>query len=303
MQIVYQNQVRLFDDVKQSRRDYALLEEQLHELSQNPSIAKLEGQIEREKNLRRQLRLDLDTIVSQIAIERDNKSRILEAIETAKEKIESYQEQQKELNQKHPDKLVLANTQYYALKQRLNDHDEISSYLARSNASSTNQKLRAETEIIALMRTYIIQFHFSAAPQLEYLLKFQQEANAIRNNNLIRYEQEAIELRRNSEIGFKEEFVNKLRASIENAKQQIAELNVALKDKYFGTDTYQLISKASENPEFKVYYDLIMSNDFVSNQDLFTENLSKRHEAVLMELFNKIASTDPEYEKTIVSIF
>jgi uncharacterized protein YPO0396 len=126
---------------------------------------------------------------------------------------------------------------------------------------------------------------------------FELEAIQIRNHNLVRYEQEATELRRNSEIGFKEEFVGKLRASIENAQQQIEDLNIALVDKTFGSDSYQLTYKASDHPDYKIYYEIIMGNEAISKHTLFTENLTKKNETILMELFEKIASNDPEFDQ------
>ena len=79
--------------------------------------------------------------------------------------------------------------------------------------------------------------------------------------------------------------------------KEIAELNQALTGKHFGTDSYELVTRPSDNPEFKTYYDIIMDSDAVVKHTLFTENLSKRKEVILMELFNKIASFDPENDK------
>ncbi|HHX76450.1 MAG TPA: hypothetical protein GX698_03640, partial [Acholeplasmataceae bacterium] len=156
---------------------------------------------------------------------------------------------------------------------------------------------RAESDVVNLMRQYITNYHFGAAPDISELIEFEKEYNLINDNNLMRYEQEAIDLRRASETGFREEFVGKLRASIEAAQIQIAELNQALKGKRFGTDSYEIITRPSDNPEFKTYYDIIMDSDAITKHTLFTENLSKRKEVVLMELFNKIASFDPENDK------
>ena len=202
------------------------------------------------------------------------------------------------MSQKHPEKLSLANTQFYAMKMKYkHDHDQISNYLAQSTVSLNSQIIKAEADIVNQMKLYIQLFHFGAAPSMEQLVYFEQEAQMIRNNNLVRYEMEATELRRSSEIGFKEEFVGKLRASIENAQQQIAELNFALTDKTFGTDSYQLIYKASENPDYKLYYQIIMGTDAITKHTLFTEGLTKKNEQILMELFEKIASNDPEYDQ------
>jgi energy-coupling factor transporter ATP-binding protein EcfA2 len=296
-QMVHQNQLRYFELIKQTRKAYLAIEQQLSGMSKDAKMEKIDAQIESEKSNRRSLRLESDRLVGEIATKRDERQRIIDGIENIRTKIEDYFKEQKKLAQKHPEKLSLANTQFYALKMRFKqNHDEITDYIAKANVSLNNQIIKGEAELLSNMRTYNMQFHFGASPSLEDLDMYEQEINLIRNNNLIKYETEASELRKNSEVGFKEEFVNKLRASIENAQQQVAELNIALKDKTFGTDSYQLICKASDNPDYKVYYDMIMGGDSLK-PTLFTEGLSKRNEAILMELFEKIASNDPEYDQ------
>lgn len=298
VQLMHQNQIRFIDLIKQTRRELASIEEQLQALSQDQNLEKLAQKVEQERNNRRQLRLDLERVAGEIATERDERQRSLNQIEEMQEKVEDFNKEQRELHQKHPEKLSVANTQFYALKLKYKqNHEAISEYLARSSVSLDTQMIKAEANLLNHMRAYIQLYHFSAAPTLEYLIHFEQEAELIRNNNLISYEEEATGLRRSSEISFKEEFVNRLRDSIEKAQHQIAELNVALQNKTFGSDSYQLICRASESPDYKVYYDMIMSNDSVFKHTLFTEGLTKRNESILMELFEKIASNDPEFDQ------
>jgi len=296
-QLIHQGHLRYLDLIKQTRREYTQLEEQVLGLGKDKNLQKIDEQIEKERHNRKQLRIDSDKLVGEIATHRDERQKIRDLIEDIKEKLDAFLEAQKELAKKHPEKLSLANTQFYALKMKhQHDHDAITTYLAQSNVSLNSQIIKAGADLVNLMKSYIQLHHFGAAPDLEHLIYFEQEAQMIRNNNLIRYEQEASELRRSSEIGFKEEFVGKLRASIENAQQQIEELNFALQDKTFGSDSYQLIYRASEHPDFKQYFDIIMGNEAISKHTLFTEGLSKRKEQILMELFEKIASNDPEYD-------
>ncbi|MBE0700218.1 MAG: hypothetical protein IH571_00875 [Acholeplasmataceae bacterium] len=296
-QLIHQNQIRYFDLIKQTRKEYTQIEAQLNALGKDKNLEKIDLQIDSEKQNRKQLRMDSEQIVGEIATNREERQRIFDHIEDIKEKIDEFSKLQKQLAHKHPEKLSMANTQFYALKMKFKqDHDAITNYLAVSNVSLNTQIIKAEADIVNQMKLYNATHHFGAAPSLDELDAYEQESNVIRNNNLVRYEQEATDLRRNSEIGFKEEFVNKLRASIENAQQQIAELNVALKDKTFGTDSYQLLCKASDLPDYKMYYEIIMGHDSVSKHTLFTEGLSKKNETILMELFEKIASNDPEYD-------
>ena len=297
-QLVHQGQLRYFDLIKQTRREYTTIEEQIRSLGTDKNMEKIDAQIDKAKLIRKDLRIESDRLVGEIATQRDDRQKLYDLIEDIKDKLQDFMKAQKELSLKSPDKLSLANTQFYALKMRFKqDHDEITNYLAQSNTSLSNQIVRGEADLTNQMKAYIQVYHFGAAPTYDELDSFDQEATNIRNHNLVRYEQEATELRRSSEIGFKEEFVGKLRASIENAQQQIEELNYALQDKTFGSDSYQLIYRASESPDYKLYYDIIMSNQAITKHTLFTEGLSKKNEQILMELFEKIASNDPEYDQ------
>ncbi len=296
--IVSSNQIRYFEVVKQTRKEYIELEQKVTNLSNNPKIAELESQLDEERNKKRQLRLDFEKLADQMADLRSEKTRILEQIEASRDDLSNYLEEQKSWSQKYPTLLPVAYTQFSALKERYqSNYDLISKDLAQSTIQIKSQNAKAESDVVNLMRQYITNYHFGAAPDLSELIEFEKEYHLINDNNLMRYEQEAIDLRRASETGFREEFVGKLRASIEAAQIQIAELNQALKGKRFGTDTYEIITRPSDNPEFKTYYDIIMDSDAIAKHTLFTENLSKRKEVVLMELFNKIASFDPENDK------
>lgn len=296
--ILNQNKLSSFGLIKELRREIAQLEDQYEKLSQDPNFEKIQEQLEQEKRRKQQLNIENESLVSKIANLRADKERYIDHVSDVKVKIDKYLEDQKNLTLRNPEILNIAKTQYYALKQKNNtDYNKVTDYLAKSNTSLYNQVQRQEIEIVNTMRQYVVSYSFNSEPNIDSLFKFEQEANIIRNNNLIKYEQQAVDLRHSTEISFKEEFVNKLRASIQNAQQQIEELNFALDGKTFGTDTYQLVYQPSEDPEFKRYFKIIMENDTTDNQTLFTSSLSKRNEDILMELFEKISSDNPEYDK------
>ncbi|WP_025725252.1 ATP-binding protein [Acholeplasma granularum] len=296
--IVASNQVRYFESIKDTRKAYIELESKVQSLQSNPKITELEMQLEAERNKKRQLRLDYERLADQMADARSEKTRILEQIDSSRDDLNEYLKEQKQWSQKYPTLLPVAYTQFAALKERFQlNYDLISRDLAQSTIQIQSQNARAESDVINLMRQYITNYHFGAAPDLSELIEFEKEYVLIKDNNLMKYEQEAIDLRKASEVGFREEFVGKLRAGIEAAQIQISELNLALSGKRFGTDSYEIITRPSDNPEFRTYYDIIMDSDAVATHSLFTENLSKRKEIVLMELFNKIASFDPENDK------
>lgn len=297
-QIIHQNHIRYIDEIKETRREYTHLQDQLTDLVNSPSIAKLEAQLNVERNRKRQLKMDSDRIVSEIGAIRNERQQLSDLIEETKAKLADYTMEQEELAKLHSDKLTSAHTQFYALKQRFNNSNSaIADSLVKDNTAVSSQIARTETELVNLMRMYVREYFFASEPNYEHLDEFIKEATIIRSNNLVQYEYQATELRRNSEIGFKEEFVNKLRASIETAQQKIDDLNIALEGKVFGNDSYRLIYQASVEPDFKLYYDMIMNASSLDENALFTEGLSKKNEQILMELFDKIASTNPEHDK------
>lgn len=297
-QVLHQGQVRFLDLIKQTRKEYTAIEEQIEEIGKSKTLQHIEDQIDKARQQKKELRFESDELVGKIATQREERQRVLDRIDDVKDKLDEFVEEQKILAKKHPEKLSIANTQFYALKQRhKQNHDAITTYLAQSTVSLNSQIIKDKADLTNSMKQYNELYHFGAAPALDELIYYEQEANKIRANDLVRYEQEATDLRKSSEVGFKEEFVGKLRASIENAQQQIAELNYALQDKKFGSDSYQLTYKASDHPDYKLYYDIIMSNQAIRKHTLFTEGLSKKKEIVLMELFDKIASNDPEHDQ------
>ncbi len=296
--LINQNNLRFFNQVKTTRKEMAMLEEQYNSLALNPDVQKLEEEIDNEKNRRRQLRLDNEKVISEIANARDERTRVLESIDNIKIKLDEFMDAQKELALKNPEVLAVSQTQFHALKQKTKeDYNKISQDIASSNTTIRTQNSKLDNDLTNQMRAYIHNYSFGKEPNIESLIYFEQEANLIKNQNLIKYEIEATELRKASEASFKEDFVNKLRASIENAQQQIEELNFALKGKKFGTDQYQLVYSPSLDPEYKLYYNIIMSVNTDSHDTLFTESLSKKNERILMELFEKISSDNPEYDR------
>ncbi|KND62625.1 SbcC/MukB-like Walker B domain-containing protein, partial [Candidatus Phytoplasma phoenicium] len=87
-----------------------------------------------------------------------------------------------------------------------------------------------------------------------------------------------------------------LKESIDNAQQQIKNLNSILKNRPFGNDFYQIITKVTKNSEYQKYYSLFIKNNDLQNLNLFTDNVNSYKEILLDELFQKIISFEEEYE-------
>src|SRR5690606_25433200 len=189
-QILSSNKARFFKTIKQVRREFIELEEKVNNLAKNPQFTELEAQLQDERNKKRQLRLDYEKLSDKMADLRSEKTRILEQIEEARTNLDEYLAEQKELHQKYPTLINTAYQQFNALKEKYqNNFDLISRDLAQSTVAINSQNAKAENEVVNLMRAYITNYHFGAAPDISELIHFEKEANLIRDNNLMKYEQ------------------------------------------------------------------------------------------------------------------
>lgn len=297
-QILSQNQLMYFESVEELRKEILQLERKIESYQSDKSVKDIELELDKEREIKRNLRLDSDSLLGDITSVKDKKSQIMQNLDQTKHMLDEFVKEQKEFSESHPEKLAIAQTQYYNLKQKCgHDYQRVNDFIAKSDVSLNNLLPKLENQVVNLMREYIYKYSFNAESNKENINLFIQEANIIKNQNLVQYELQAVELRKNSETSFKEEFVNKLRASIQSAQAQIEELNVALEGKTFGSDQYKIVAYPSKDKEYQMYYNLIMGSKDFEDQSLFTEGLNKRQEQVLMELFEKIASDDPQYDK------
>lgn len=99
---------------------------------------------------------------------------------------------------------------------------------------------------------------------------------------------------------FREDFISKLKANIDEVKNQIEELNDALKNSRFGVDQYHFNVKPKN--EYKRFYEMITDNMLMEGQNLWSEAFNTKYSEEIKELFSKLTSSDiydETYQKNI----
>ncbi|KXT29462.1 mukB N-terminal family protein [Candidatus Phytoplasma oryzae] len=279
--------------------EFNKIKEKKEKIKNNPHLINLEQNLKEQQDEKVQKTKKMDNILFNIA-EKTNHINIL------KTKIISIEEEllkiQKELqNNENKVNINLEAIQIqfnnYLVKFK-NNYDIISSHVKESTIQIEKQKNKQKIKIMTLMNTYITNHNLvNISLETNNINFFLKEYHLINIKNLVNYEQEAKELSVKIEIIFKEEFVNKLKESLENAKQQIKKLNKILKNKPFGNDYYQIITKPSENLEYNRYYSIFKENNNNQTQNnLIIENINNYKNILLDELFKKIMSFNKEYE-------
>ncbi|MCF8019381.1 MAG: hypothetical protein K9L62_08220 [Vallitaleaceae bacterium] len=85
---------------------------------------------------------------------------------------------------------------------------------------------------------------------------------------------------------FKDDFLSKLKYNIDVVREQINELNDALKNMSFGKDTYAF--KMTPNSYYRRYYDMIMDPNLLDDFNIFSFGFQEKYGDVIEELFKKI---------------
>ena len=106
-----------------------------------------------------------------------------------------------------------------------------------------------------LRREYVLTYKLSYDITKESNVEFDRDIENIRDVKLPQYQAKIKDAYEKATKEFKDDFIFKLKTSIESVRNQIDELNEALKDAKFGQDSYQFV--VTPAPQYREYYDMI----------------------------------------------
>ncbi len=135
--------------------------------------------------------------------------------------------------------------------------------------------------------------------------EFEQELKQLKEIELPKYTDKIEDSRKKAYEQFRIEFLDKLKSNIDEVKSQIKELNNALGEHKFGTDSYSF--KVSPKQEYKRFYNMITDEMLLGDWGIGQEQFNQKYSEEIKELFDKITTTDinsnlisdEEYEKNI----
>lgn len=152
-------------------------------------------------------------------------------------------------------------------------------------------------ELIKLQSEYNNSFHFGAAVSLEGMEAFQWEYQNLKGSRMIEYEENINNARKKAEEQFKEHFIAKLQENIYGAQQEFKKLNNALKGIKFGEDEYEF--KCNPSKEYNKFYEMVMDENNLGADTLFSGLFQQRHKEAMDELFARITIDDEQSQKAL----
>jgi hypothetical protein len=115
---------------------------------------------------------------------------------------------------------------------------------------------------------------------------FSTELNELKDTQLAKYEDKIKDAKEKAQNQFQEDFISKLKQNIDTVKEQINELNDALKAVVFGRDSYHF--EVRPDSYYKKYYDMITDNMLLEGFNLFSREFQSKHSDAIDELFKQI---------------
>lgn len=157
---------------------------------------------------------------------------------------------------------------------------------------STKEQDAAQRKLFSARREYTDRFK-PCSFRVEAMDndEFESEQKLLEESELPKY-REKIKIARESAMEqFQNDFLAKLKSSIDQVQDQVKNLNRALRQAQFGTDSYQF--RVERNPDYAEYYDMIMAPELMEGDvGLFALPFQEKYGQLIDKLFSQITMAD-----------
>ena len=144
------------------------------------------------------------------------------------------------------------------------------------------------SQLVKARRDYCRDYHLSYDAEATDNNQFNAELADFRDVKLPEYKEKIKDSYDKATQQFKDDFIFKLRSAIEEAEDQIENLNQALKESSFGTDLYHFTVKP--RTEYRRYYDML-KDDIILETDENESKFLEKYKDVMEDLFRQISDT------------
>ena len=121
--------------------------------------------------------------------------------------------------------------------------------------------------------------------------EFEAEQKLLEESELPKYREKIKAARESAMEQFQNDFLAKLKSSIDQVQDQVKNLNRALRQAQFGTDSYQF--RVERNPDYAEYYDMIMDPELMEGDvGLFAQPFQDKYGQLIEKLFSQITTAD-----------
>lgn len=161
----------------------------------------------------------------------------------------------------------------------------------RSTKGEQTKYDQKRKELQELRMDYNRLFHMTHETHAEDNGDFDRALEELRGNKLPLYLKEITDAKEKTYDQFRDEFLAKLKDNFDRIKQQLKELNDAIKASNFGNDQYRY--KVEPKPEYRHFYDMI-TDDLLMTEGMNLSSFAfrEKHGDAIDELFRMIIDVE-----------
>ena len=160
-----------------------------------------------------------------------------------------------------------------------------------------NKKTEFGSELMKFQSKYNSKYSCDLGTDINQIQEYVNEHYKLVSSDIIKYDEELKKAKENCEQEFRESFLARLKENIENANLEFKNLNSALKDIYYGEDSYKFEITKSKRKES--IYQMIMSKNNMEGFNLLSSSYNDEFKEEMEDLFGKLTAFDDKGEKVL----
>lgn len=278
--------------IQRYESQYREAQAELKKAQQDPTLIELMNQIEICKRQKNELEGKKEGLQKEEARLNTNNEQLTKDVEGLIYEMQQEKERHDALSDKHPLESRLAEDKY---RQNLRSK---SARVIAENFVPLKAKYQKEKEELLygagglreLQESFNYTFDHDFLRGVEGIRDYIEAKNKLEAVELVRFEEELRKAQEECERIFKSDFLSRMKENIENAHNEFRNLNKALKDIYYGEDSYKFVLSCNKQKES--LYRMITSDNNMEGFNLWTRAFEEEYKEEMKELFDKLMTKD-----------
>lgn len=273
--------------------------EELQAANQNPTLIELQIKLEQVQKERQQIQEKISSLSQEMGSAKAScagKESLLSNLEMdlAEHERKYHQKSEKDIATK-----LDAGKAFEQMKASYNGKN-IVVRIVRDNEKKKKQLeelLYGEDGLTKLQDNYNYRFEKDFMRGTVRMSDYFEARRRLETVEVVRFQENVLKAKADCEEIFKSDFLAKMREQIQNAKNEFKSLDAALRDVYYGEDSYHF--KITCNKEKENLYKMIMSDKNIEGYHLWTEAFEEEYKEEMEELFAKLTSKENNHQKIL----
>ncbi|NTW71345.1 MAG: AAA family ATPase [Eubacteriaceae bacterium] len=160
-----------------------------------------------------------------------------------------------------------------------------------------NKKSELTGELVKLQINYCSKNDCDLGSGDEQIQEYINEHHKLVASDIVKYEEDLEKAKENCHMEFRESFLASLKEYIGDAKTEFRNLNAALKDIYYGEDSYKF--ELTSNKKKESIYQMITSRRNEEGFNLWSSSFEEEYKEEMEDLFAKLTAYDDRGEKVL----